>query len=211
MRLAALYRTYAFGVKLLGFERGLARFLTRLDLQLPPDAAVLDVGCATGIMGLTLMKRASRSTLVATDVNRDLLEEARLNAIAHGIDRSRVTLGVSDVSRPEVVTRLDGMPLSLTPGMFDIVATGAVVGYARDQERSLHTLLDLIKPGGYFLNVEMDETVIGRLVSRRYHYPVMPLARMEHLIAGHGFTVTRVPVKTFPPRLTRTCYVARRA
>jgi 2-polyprenyl-3-methyl-5-hydroxy-6-metoxy-1,4-benzoquinol methylase len=210
MRIAALYRTYAFGIKLFGFERSLARFLRQIDMPLPPGAALLEVGCATGIMGLTLMQRSAGSTLVATDLHRDLLDEVRLNAMAHGIDPARLTLGVSDISHPEVATSLNGSPVSLAQRTFDVVVTGAVIGYARDEEQSLHTLLDMVKPGGYFLNIEMNENFIGRTTSRRYHYPVMPLAQMEQIITRHGFNVRRIPVRTFPARLTRICYLARK-
>ena len=206
----ALYSTYAFLIKLFGFERSIARFLEQLDLALPADAAILDVGCGTAIIGLSLMSRAPRSTLVATDLNQDLLEEARQNAIAHDIDPARLTIGVSDISHPEIVKSLDGSPVAMTGRTFDIVATGAVIGYARDEERALVTLLDMVKPRGYFLNIEMDERPIGRMTSKRYHYPVMPLSRMEELIAGRGFEITRLQVRTFPARLTRMCFLARR-
>ena len=100
-------------------------------------------------MGLTLMSRAPQSTLVATDLHTDLLEDARQNAIAHGVDPARITIGVSDVSHPEDVRSLNGSAVHMTARRFDIVATGAVIGYARDEERSLMTLLDMVKPGGY--------------------------------------------------------------
>jgi len=188
-------------MKLLGFERSIADAVSQLDLRLPPEASILDAGCGTGVIGLALMRHSARSTLVATDMSPELLQHAKRNAAAQGIDERRVRLGVSDISRPGVVAPVEGSG-TLPIEAFDVVATGAVIGYARDQEDALHALLDLVKTDGCFL--------AGRLTSRRYRYSSMPLSRMERVIERKGFDVTRMPVKTFPARLTRTCLVARR-
>ena len=210
LRIADRYRSYALGVKVLGIERSLARFLEQLDQKLPPDASILDVACGTGMIGLTLIARCPRGTLVATDLNRDLLEAARQNALEHGVNGHRLMLGVSDISQPDVVAPLNGTSNSVTLEQFDVVATGAAIGYSRDREHTIETLLKMVKPGGCFLNIEMNETFIGKATSRRYHYPQLTHAQLDRVAAREGFVVTEVPIRTFPARLTRTCYIARR-
>lgn len=209
VRDAALYRSYALGMKLLGFERSIAAFLRTLDLHLPADASILDVGCGTGIIGLTLLRRFPQASLIATDLNPALLEQVRRNAVAQGVE-GRIRLGVSDISQPDVLTPLDGSTAGPRLTAFDMVATGAVIGYSRDQERTIDGLLEMVRPDGYFLNIEMNETLVGRLTSRRYRYRVIPLSRMQQALARGGFDVVRIPVGTFPARLTRTCFLARR-
>ena len=205
-----LYRSYALGMKMLAFERSIARFIMHLHLDHPPNASILDVGCGTGVVGLTLMKHRPASTLVATDVNVDLLNRTRRNATDQGIAEERLTLGISDVSQPEVLARMNGSPDSLIRGQFDIVSTGATIGYSRDQEHSINALLRMVKPSGYFLNIEMNEKFWGRNTSRRYRYRMMPLEKMESIIRDNGFQVTRIPVRQFPASLTRIGFIGRR-
>jgi ubiquinone/menaquinone biosynthesis C-methylase UbiE len=197
-------------MRVFGFERSLARLIGRLDLDYPPNASILDAACGTGVIGLMLMKGRPRASLVATDINPDLLERTRHGAAELGIAAARVTTAISDITTPRVTTGVAGSSHPTKLGLFDIVATGAAIGYSRDQQRTIDELLAMVKPGGYFLNVEMNETAFGKGVSWRYHYSMMPLSQMEALIRGRGFEVRRIPIREFPARLTRACYVARR-
>jgi len=206
----ALYRSYALSMKVLGFEKSISRFVGNLGLDHPKDAAILDVGCGTGIIGIALMKDRPKSTLVATDVSDSLLEQTKRNAVEQGIDESRVTLGLSDISTPEIVKPVNGPAKDLVLKSFDVVSTGAAIGYASDQVRTIKTLLSMVKPGGWFVNIEMNEKLFGRHTARRYNYAMMPLSRMERVVADSGFEISRIPIRDFPARLTRVGYIARK-
>ncbi len=208
--LQSLYASYALGMKALGFERSISSFIESLDLDHPNDARILDVGCGTGIIGLTLMQDRPESTLVATDLNSDLLHQTRLNAKERGINESRITLGISDITNPREAKSINIPSKQLNIEKFDIVSTGAAIGYSQNQENTLKILLNMVKPNGYFINIEMNEQFFGRITSRKYCYPIIPLSDMKEIIENAGFTVTSIPVDRFPARLTRTCYIARR-
>lgn len=206
----SLYASYALGMKALGFERSISSFIDALNLDYPNDAEIIDVGCGTGIIGLTLMNNHSMSTLIATDLNEDLLKQTRSNADERGINNSRIILGVSDISDPKKAWSVEEQDKQLTINEFDIVSTGAAIGYSQNQEDSIKILLNMVKPKGYFINIEMNEHFFGRATSKKYHYPIMPLLNMKKIIEDYGFTVTSIPVNKFPAQLTRTCLIARR-
>ena len=206
----SLYASYALGMKVLGFERSISSFIESLNLEYPQNAAIIDVGCGTGIIGLTLMKNHHDSQLVATDLNKDLLKQTGKNAETMNIVKSRISLGISDISTPKEATSIEPDTNKIEIKEFDIVSTGAAIGYSQNQESTIHTLLKMVKPNGFFINIEMNENFFGRVTSKKYHYPIIPLSSMEKIIRQAGFEVTSIPVTSFPARLTRTCLIARR-
>lgn len=202
---------YAALLKLLGYERGISRFLDRLPLECPDDCRVLDAACGSGVVGLQLMQRFPRSTLLATDLQANFLEETRINARNRGIDQHRVTVGTADLSDPRVVTCPDGTERSLQDASFNIVSVGGALGYARDTERSTRELLRLVKPGGYFINVEMNNGILGRLVAWMYSYRPLPIATLVRIAAegGHELSLVRFGLGEFPANLTRIGMIVR--
>lgn len=208
-----LYDLYGLGMKLTGYERSIAGFLQTLDIPASSESNILDAGCGTGIVGLTLLQRFGGSSLLSTDIDDRFLGQVIDNAMQYnGVDSSKVTVGLSDVSTPHEVTLHDARTMSLPEEYFDIVSIGASLGYAKDQKEALRTILGLIKPGGQFINLEMNEDLIGRYVSRRYQYPVIPISEMIAIIGSEGYSVETIPLslRHFPANLTRVGIVAQK-
>lgn len=206
-----LSNIYAAFLKLLGYERGLSRFLDRLELVCPENCRILDVACGSGIVGLHLMKRCPGSTLLATDLQENFLKETRLNARELGIDDARLSVAQSDLTEPRKTTRLDGSVQMLEDASFGIVSIGGALGYAADVEHSTRELLRLVKPGGFFINLEMNSGIMGRFVAWLYSYRPLPLAAMQRIAAegGHEVSLVRFSIREFPANLTRIGIVVR--
>jgi ubiquinone/menaquinone biosynthesis C-methylase UbiE len=203
-------RLYAAFLTLFGYERGIGRFIDRLNLDVPNGCRILDVGCGSGILGLQLLQRFPHSTLLATDLEPNFLKTTLANAKNRGIEEGRVTVGVSDVSEPQNVTLLDGTPLVLQDHSFDIVSVGGVLGYSKDQVATLKTLLRLIKPGGHLVNLEMNESFAGKFISFAYSCAAIPMETMKDTIEreGHGVSVIPFSMADFPANLTRVGVIA---
>jgi ubiquinone/menaquinone biosynthesis C-methylase UbiE len=209
-----LYKTaklYATFLKVLGYERGIRRFIDRLELDCPKGSRILDIGCGSGIVGLRLLERLPNSTLLATDLEKNFLKETISNARERRIDERRTTVGLSDISDPEQVTLLNGTSLVLAEHSFDVVAVGGVMGYSRDQVATMRALLGLIKPGGYLINLEMNERPLGKVVATWYNCRPIPSSLLVRTIEGEGHSVSVIPfsVRDFPANLTRVGVVAK--
>lgn len=205
-------RTYDFFMKALGYEGSIDRFLDHLEINCRAECRIMDAGCGTGILGLHFLEKFPNSTLHATDIETGFLEATLTNAQRRGIDAHRVTLGLGDISSPEIWTPLAGSPEHLEPESFDLICVGAVIGYANDTEASLRKLVQLLAPGGYLLNIEMNESLTGRFVSNRYRYRNISLERMNSVIQAEGCELLSTPlrIKHLPAKLTRTAIVARK-
>ncbi len=207
-----LYNMYGLGMRILGYESGISRFIDNLDLKCPNNSKILDVGCGTGVIGLQLIKKFPESTLLATDIQENFLHETIANANKRGINEHRISVGISNIATPTKVKLLDGSSVSLKRESFDIVSVGAAVGYSKDQKETIKALLGLIKPEGYLINLEMNDKFIGTWTSSRYHYNIIPLTEMKKIIEEEGYKVFCIPlsVKYFPVNLTRVGILVRK-
>ncbi len=203
-----MYKSYSFIMKNLGFDASISKFLKEINIANENYKNILDVGCGTGVIGLSLAERYRNCSILFTDINQNLLNQAKKNAEEKQIEAKRLSFGISDITTPKKITSTNS--IILKDATFDIVATGAVIGYSQNQKQTIEDLLSLVKPNGYFINIEMNEGFFGKNVSRRYKYPIMPLAEIEKLIKLNGFELVSIPVTIFPAKLTRTCYIARK-
>jgi ubiquinone/menaquinone biosynthesis C-methylase UbiE len=197
-------------MKNLGFDASIASFIKQLPLLDGRYQHILDAGCGTGVIGLTLAQRFPDASVLLTDINKQLMSEMLSNVEQNETLLARLAVGEADIAIPNKVTLANNEEITLANEKFDIVSTGAVIGYSRHQEESLKALMRLVKPQGYFINIEMNDKLGGKMVSKRYQYPVMPLVEMERIIDDNGFSLHKITVDTFPARLTRTCYLAQK-
>jgi ubiquinone/menaquinone biosynthesis C-methylase UbiE len=203
-------RVYDFFIKSLGYERSLDRFLQQLPLSHNGPLRILDAGCGTGLLGLGLMRRFEDAQLIATDLEPNFLKKTLQNAKSRGIADHRIQVGIADISHPSRYKTLDGTETTLQPSSIHLICVGAVIGYSKDIERSLIELVELLEPGGTLINLEMNESLSGRFVSRRYHYFNIPIARMVTVLRENGCNVShrRLSFTHLPAKLTRTAIVA---
>lgn len=205
-------RLYDFFMKRLGFEGSIARFLRGMPLECAASPRILDAGCGTGLLGLHFLERFPEGRLHSTDLEPNFLAATIENAEKQGIDSERLAVGVANISAPHQVTCLKGQTTELQDESFDLICVGAVVGYADDTAESLRQLVRLLAPGGYLINIEMNESLTGRFVSHRYHYFNIPLQQMQKVLQDEGceVTTTKFALRHFPAKLTRTGIVARK-
>ena len=106
--------------------------LLRESFGLDQSADVLDLGCGTGQLGLTLAPTVRSVTSV--DPSEDMLQEAAAQAAVRGNTNVRFIPGSSDT-------------LSADVGSFDLCMMGRCFHWM-DRAKTLRTLDDLIRDGG---------------------------------------------------------------
>lgn len=203
-------RAYDFFIKSLGYQRSLDRFLQDLPLEHSGQITILDAGCGTGLLGLGLLGRFPSAKLIATDLETNFLKQTLANAESRGIPAAQIQVGQSDISTPDRFRTLDGCSVQIQPKSMSLICIGAVIGYSSNIEGSLHKLVELLKPGGTLVNLEMNESLSGRFVSRRYHYSNISIGRMVTVLQELGCTVEhrKLRMAHFPAKLTRTAVIA---
>lgn len=112
---------------------GRSRFARMLDVAIPGDARVVEVGCGTGQMSLYLA-RADR-IVIGADLTRASLLLATEAARRFGI--SNALFVESDLSRP-----------GLCEGVFDVVYCSGVLHHTPDPQGAFSRVVRLARPGG---------------------------------------------------------------
>ncbi|WP_252959880.1 class I SAM-dependent methyltransferase, partial [Pseudomonas simiae] len=120
---------------------------------------VLEVGAGTGSTTQAVLPTLANANVdyLCTDVSRYFSEQAaeRLKGW------SWVRHGVFDIDRPALA---QGYPSQT----WDLIVAGGVLNAARDTERSLATLLALLKPGGWLVFSEPTQEAFWVMASQAF-------------------------------------------
>ena len=201
---------YDLFMRVFGFEASVERFLRKSGIPGVDQGRILDNGCGSGTLGIHFLQASKQSTLLSTDLEPNFLEAATRKAQRRGIAQEQMTVGIANISDPDHVRTESDSTLRLQPETFQLICLGAVLGYAKDPEKSLRCLAGLLTPGGYLLNLEMSETRLGQYVSKRYHYSNISIQRMTEIMSEEGCDVRhlKMGIQHFPACMTRTALIA---
>jgi trans-aconitate methyltransferase len=121
-------------------------------LRLNGDETVMDAGCGTGRLTALLLERLPRGRVVAVDLSRNMLEEARSY------------LATRFGGRVEFVRAdLAGLPFD---GAFDGVFSTAAFHWLPDHPRLFRGIYDSLKPGGWLVAQCGGGPNVARLMRR---------------------------------------------
>jgi len=212
LRYGRIAETYSAALTVLGFRRGVERFLDRLGLRFPAGARILDAGCGTGLLAFWLLRRFPDARVLAFDVDPGMLAIARRTAARFKRD-GRLELALGDLRRADRVTRIaDGRPIGLAPGSFDGIFVGAALEHVPLQE-TVRRLGALLRPAGLLLVLAVREGGMGAALGHLYRFRPYPLSHLHAALSGSGLVEIRtVPLRSreFPANLSRVAILGRR-
>ena len=141
-----------------------SEFARLLDLAIPGDARIVEVGCGTGQMSLYLA-RADR-LVIGADLTRPSLLLGADAARRFGLDR--VQFVETDLNRP-----------GLRPGAFDVVYCSGVLHHTPDPRDAFARIVKLARPGGMIVlglynAIARIPLRLRRLVARASGYRWIP-------------------------------------
>lgn len=201
--LGVIYKPYWIIMSFLGLNRQTKRYVHALIGSGWAVDNILDAGCGTGAAGIGLVEMFPEASVLFTDINKEMLLKLEASLpVGHSY-----SIGVSDLSRPNKVTLLDGEKLILDRSTYDIINASANIGYSSNPEKTIITLYDALKPGGVIINLEMNYGIWGRMISWGYGYPMLRFNVICNCLASTGAKVSRkrISFRYFPLNLTREC------
>lgn len=107
-----------------------ARYLDWLDA--PNNADWFELGCGTGALTSTILRKCSPKSLVATDASEDFVAHAR-----RAIVDPKASFQTANAEK-----------LPADAGSFDVVTSGLVLNFVPDQAAGLAEMRRVLRPGG---------------------------------------------------------------
>ena len=160
-RIAKLYRwTFKFN----RYESSIEHYLRANPLPLPAGARILDAGCGTGLLTLSLLQTLKRPAhIMALDLSAASLQVAKRD-ITEKLE-----------GRPHEVwfAQANVLALPFTDDSFDLIVTSGALEYV-PLEDGLSELARVLTPGGYFLHLPVRPSLLSRLLEVLYHFKAHP-------------------------------------
>lgn len=181
-------RLYDLSFKLNGYGRSLDQYFARYPLPLTRGARILDAGCGTGLLTLSLL-RALRFPvhITALDLSATSIVEAK-KAVSHSPGRQR------DVA----FTQGNVLSLPFSDNSFDLVVTSGALEYVPLKD-GLTELARVIAPEGHLLHLPCrpspTSTFLEILFRFKSHSPREVLHNTERhfrVVHNHRFRPTEI-------------------
>jgi ubiquinone/menaquinone biosynthesis C-methylase UbiE len=183
-------RLYALTFKINGYERSLERYFREHPVPLEDGAQILDAGCGTGLLTLTLLRTLTRAAdITAIDLSASSLQKAR--QAVEGVLAGRPH------QQQHRVRFLQANLLSLpfASETFDFIATSGALEYVPLRE-GLGELSRVLKPGGYLFHLPVRPTPASTLLEIVFRFKTHPPQEVDENTERYLRIVSRY---RFPP------------
>ena len=173
-------------ITLLGYSAARKVILRKLPLETP--SKILDLGCGTGLATGVLLKRFPNARITGLDLSEEMLKLYKVN-----FPTVQVLLG--DFNKENVFHTFPSQkPVKI--GAFDlIISTGAVSEYG-DLNKAIPLTYKLLKKGGVFVNIGVENNILGRLIAKVWYFT--PTSREKFITSCKNAGFSDVQLLPFP-------------
>jgi ubiquinone/menaquinone biosynthesis C-methylase UbiE len=159
-RIAGLYDvTFKFN----GYGRSLEKYLRKHLPPLPHGARVLDAGCGTGLLTLSLLKAVRRPVrITAVDLSASSLVTAQKAVAEKFGEAKQITF-----------TQANVLALPFADDSFEMVVTSGALEYVPLRD-GLSELARVLSPGGYMLHLPVRPSPVSKLLEVMFRFKAHP-------------------------------------
>lgn len=173
-------------LKVNGYRKSVANYLSSLDLMVGPDAFVLDAGSGTGIVTLGFQDAGFKPRkTIAFDLSGNSLKIAREQFEKEKkIDASEIDSVQGNV-----------LELPFADDTFELVLTCGVLEYV-SLDAGLKELSRVLKPGGKLVFIPVKPSFVGSVLELLYKFKIHPVEDVKRLsqryfdvVSNHEFPI----------------------
>ena len=173
-------------ITLLGYSAARKAILRKLHLESP--ATVLDLGCGTGLVTEILLQRFPNARIIGLDISEEMLKQYKTKF-------PTIQAIIGDFNKEAAFRSFPGKK-PVTLDSFDlIVSTGAVSEYG-ELHKALPRIYKLLKKGGVFVNIGVEDNILGRLIAKAWYFT--PTSRQRFMTACRNAGFSKIRLLPFP-------------
>lgn len=183
-------RFYDWTFKVNRYRQSVEEYLASVRLPLPNDARVLDAGCGTGLLTLTMLDALHRpARITAIDLSAKSLVAAEKTVRQEQAEDTR------RAKHQVIFAQANMLQLPFPDNAFDFVTTCGALEYI-PVDAGLKELARVTTPGGYLLHIPIRPTPISHLWEIIFRFRLHPPHAINESTRRY-FNI--LDVHSFPP------------
>lgn len=194
-------------MNLAGTAPSFKKILKNLDIILPDNPRILDIGCGTGLASEVLHDRFPGSDITGFDLSECMLERYckshRYSAAVLG-DFNEGNGFMKFPSREKT---------SFGDGSFDLILSTNAVSEYGDLDRALPFIHRICSKKGYFINIGIKDSLINKFSSKLWKFKPSSHIKFIKMCRKHGFkdvSLEYIEMSCFPSNYLKYLVVSRK-
>ena len=197
-------KSYDFLMNLVRYPQTLKFLLSRIPMEIPANAKILDLGCGTGLATQPLKKRFASAEITGIDFSMEMIVIYKRNF------SSACAIAGDFNDESSFLLHPGNTKIGLPNSYFDLViSTGALSEYGKP-ENVMPFIRDKLKKKGILINIGVNKNFLSSLVGIVWRYSTIGKNGFIAQCRNFGFNDIKsipIPLKFFPNNYWR--YIAK--
>ncbi len=189
------------------YASSLKEAVLSLPLQLPAGAAILELGCGTGITLEALLRKFSEARITGVDYSEEMLALCKQKfpsvSLLHG----------SFNDDGFFLTFPKKFPVQIASGSYDLIFSSGAISEYGDLSKVLPLSYRLLKEDGLLVNIGIKRNPVGLIMGKVWHFRAPGKERFMAACSEAGFSKVediKLSWKYFPTSFVKYCVLAKK-
>lgn len=207
---------YELGSRYSTHRQYLKKFLSQADLNISKETSILDAGCGSGRLAVSLLSKLKKEGNIETrvhgvDISMPMLKIAEKNALKKKV-RQNLTLYQADgqnlsYAHEFIDKEKNGNIVAFKDDTYDIVMSSGLLECVPQPDLAIKEMQRVLKPGGIMILSVVNDNNLGKLASKMLGFNLVPKEYFINNFDKITFKEFKVDTKNFYMKHLKSIYV----
>ena len=194
----------------------MSKFLSQADIHISKDASILDAGCGSGRLAISLLAKLRKEGNIETkvhgaDISLPMLRIAEKNAEKKKV-RQNLRLYQADGQNLSYALEFknkstNGNIFAFADNAYNIVMSSGLLECTPEPDLAIKELQRVLKPGGTMILALVNNNNLGKIASKLLGFNIMPKEYILERFDNVRFQEFKVNTKNFYMKHLKSIYV----